>query len=171
MTPHQENWRKFVLPHLPDTKRRWLELGSFEGRSAGWVLANALRPGDELVCVDTWRNPEIEDRFDANIGSRATKFVGKSTTYMAKAIANGEKFHVVYVDADHRPQAVLHDGVMAYLVLHPGGVIVFDDYPWTHPNGEPGPAAGIDAFLELHSHTVNVLHRGWQVIVRRTGLF
>ena len=120
--------------------------------------------------MDIWRDPRVSDRFDENVGGRATKVMSLSTTYMAQALGRGERFHVVYVDGDHRPEAVLNDAVLAYLLLQPGGVLMFDDYPWKHPDGRPGPKAGIDAFMELHSHNLKVLHHGWQVILQKTGL-
>lgn len=169
VTPHEENWRKHVLPLLPESKRSWLELGSFEGRSALWVLDNALRNGDELVCVDTFYWPDRERTFDHAIGSRATKVVAKTVHYLAKAIHERKRFHAVYIDADHSPTGVLQDAVMAFQCTHPYGAMIFDDYPWTWPDGRPGPKAGIDTFLDLYAKHLKVLHHGWQVIVQKAS--
>lgn len=154
---------------MPDGRRRWLELGSYEGRSALWALENAIRLGDELVCVDTFLCPQRERVFDEATGGRATKVVSTTVDFLGRAIADRQKFHVVYVDADHSPVAVLQDAVMSYICTYPGGAIIFDDYPWMWPDGRPGPKAGIDAFLELYSHGLKVLHKDWQVIVQKVS--
>jgi cephalosporin hydroxylase len=60
---------------LPERKS-FLEIGSFEGRSAVWIVENMMNPGDWIDCVDTWEGSEehkngelsgAEDRFDHNI--------------------------------------------------------------------------------------------------------
>lgn len=60
---------------LPERKSL-LEIGSFEGRSAVWIIENMMNPGDWIDCVDTWEGSEehsaetvqgIEARFDHNI--------------------------------------------------------------------------------------------------------
>ncbi len=40
------------------------------------------------------------------------------------------KFDFIYVDASHKAIDVLHDGVMSFQILKPGGSIIFDDYKW-----------------------------------------
>jgi SAM-dependent methyltransferase len=39
-------------------------------------------------------------------------------------------FDFIYVDGAHDSRSVLEDGLMAFRLLKPGGVIVFDDYLW-----------------------------------------
>jgi predicted O-methyltransferase YrrM len=60
---------------LPERKS-FLEIGSFEGRSAVWIIENMMNPGDWIDCVDTWEGSEehkngelsgAEDRFIYNI--------------------------------------------------------------------------------------------------------
>ena len=60
---------------LPEHKS-FLEIGSFEGRSAVWIIENMMNPGDWIDCVDTWEGSEehkngelngAEARFDHNI--------------------------------------------------------------------------------------------------------
>ena len=65
---------KGLLPQ--GQKRSFLEIGSFEGRSAVWIIENMMNPGDWIDCVDTWEGSEehkngelsgAEDRFIYNI--------------------------------------------------------------------------------------------------------
>lgn len=70
-------WEQLVklLPGTPG-QRSFLEIGSFEGRSAVWIAENMMNSGDWIDCVDTWEGSEehsaetvqgIEDRFDHNV--------------------------------------------------------------------------------------------------------
>ena len=46
-----------LLPGLP-ARKRFLEIGSFEGRSAVWITENMLEDGGILSAVDTWTGGE-----------------------------------------------------------------------------------------------------------------
>jgi hypothetical protein len=167
---HIATWKELVLPRLPSTRRRWLELGSFEGKSAVWTLDNAIRQGDELVCVDAWWNSDTESRFDTNVGSRATKIKSLITPYLLAAATRDEKFDVIYIDGSHDARAVFENAALAWLILTQGGVLIFDDYRYTHPArcvGLVDPKPVIDAFLVGYGTELIVLHRAWQVIVEK----
>ena len=168
---HAEVWRQIVLPLLPETPRRWLELGSYEGRSAAWTLEHAIREGDELVCVDAFFNDEVERRFDANVGSRVTKCKLRHDEYLLAEIGRGGRYNVIYVDGDHDAPAVLSDAVLAWKLLGRGGVMIFDDYHWQGGWRKPGavdPCHAIDGFLRSHATRMRVLHHGYQVLIERT---
>ena len=163
-------WRDAVLPLLPVRPWRWLELGSYEGQSACWVVDHALRDGDEIVCVDIWPDPEIERRFDANVAAHVTKFKSRHTPWLLRQITDGRRYDVVYVDGDHHAPAVLSDSVLGWQLLHPGGVMIWDDYCWRDKPWRLGrlpPDRAIDGFLSCHLTELQVIHHGEQVIVRR----
>ena len=167
---HAEIWTQVVLPLLPETPRRWLELGSYEGKSAAWTLEHAIRQGDELVCVDGWWDAQLEQRFDANVGGRVTKIKMTHTAYLLGALAAGESFDAIYVDGDHDAPAVLSDCVLAWKVLRPNGVLILDDYQWRGTWKRAfaiEPCHAIDGFLRSHATRLRVLHQGYQVIVQR----
>jgi len=59
---------------------------------------------------------------------------------------------------------------MAWTMLRPKGILIFDDYLW----GEPRdilhrPKAAIDAFANLFAEELDVIHSGYQFIVKRKG--
>ena len=62
--PH---WEAHVVPRLAGVEdARWLEVGSYEGRSALWAREHVLTgKGSVVACLDVW-HPEYETSFDAN---------------------------------------------------------------------------------------------------------
>jgi len=169
-------WKKHILPEMKKLKRpvRWLEIGTYEGRSACWVLGHALtEPGDRMVCVDLWPTPQVKERCMRNLDlwlkeGRCTMVQGDSIEIL-KGL--GGMFDVIYVDADHTAKAALLEGLLAWRILQPGGFLMFDDYPWKFEEGKGAgqlpPKPGIDAFLDVLQHELVVLHKEWQVIVRK----
>lgn len=167
---HAAVWESVVLPVLPSGPRRWLELGSYEGKSAEWTLQHAIRKGDELVCVDLWRNADVEKRFDQNVRLHVTAFKESHESFLLRQIRDGRTFDVIYVDGDHNAPAVLSDCVLGWKVLRPNGVMIFDDYRWAGFEFRPraiAPCVAIDGFLASHATQLRVLHKGYQVIVQR----
>ena len=173
---------------LPDRKR-FLELGSFEGRSACWMLENMIDSDGHLFCVDTWKgSPEfivlppgvVEnsfERFQKNIAlSRHDEqrvFTLRNTTVyaMAKLIAERyfASFDFIYVDAAHQARETLTDAVLAWPLLKTHGVMVFDDYTWSLDKpADYRPKCGIDAFVQLFHMELETLGVGEQYIVRKT---
>ena len=149
-------WRQIIDKNKP---RKILEIGSFEGRSAVWMIeyCTVAAEGDiEITCIDTWDGgiehqkggqietsmPDVERRFNANIeiaqsraGHKAeiTRMKMYSNLALAKLIAEGktEYFDLVYVDGSHQAPDVLIDAVMSFQVLKVGGIMIFDDYLWS----------------------------------------
>lgn len=173
-TPRVKHWVQHVLPAVKGRPVHWLEIGSYEGRSAVWTLEHAISADSMLTCVDIWLNAEVEARFDANLAeavaeARVVKIKADAVEALKRLTG---PFDVVYVDADHQAKAALLEGLLAFRMLKPGGILIFDDYPWQHPKGTVGklpPKPGIDAFLTVMQHEVEVLHKEWQVIVRKKG--
>ena len=153
----------------------YLEIGAWEGRSACFVIETcaAERPV-EIHCIDTWEGgvehdpagmTDVERRFDANIAvaaSRAAhevrlvKHKSRSADALVRLLAEGrgEQFDAIYVDGSHQAPDVLTDAVLAFRLLKPGGVIIFDDYIWSmEPAGKQDfynmPKPAIDAFLTI----------------------
>lgn len=156
-TVHTTNWKKY----LSDTTK-YLEIGSYEGRSSIWMYDNLCQ---DVTCVDVWRYPEVEQRFDENICGRQIKKI-KAPSEQAFRSFDNETFDCVYIDGSHEARDVLADAVNAYRVCKYGGILVFDDYPWDSETTILPPKPAIDAFLALYP--VETLFIGWQVFVRKT---
>jgi predicted O-methyltransferase YrrM len=176
-----------LTPLLPNgVKRRFLEIGSFEGRSMAWIAENMMNPGDELFCIDTWEGGEehgaenmgeVEKRFDYNRSIALTgldieiiKYKGTSTHWLAHAIKEEEALDFIYIDGSHIAKDVLTDACMAWPLLKPKGIMVFDDYVWGNPRDIlHRPKVAIDAFVNIFAEEVEVIHVGYQLVVRKKG--
>lgn len=184
-----EVWTQ-LIPHLPGEpgERFFLEIGSFEGRSTVWIAENMMQDGDTLECVDTWEGGEehtsedmgsVEERFNHNINTLEDKYPrrlvaehkGTSVQHLAVFLAefsNKPVYDFIYIDGSHVAKDVLTDACMAWPLLKPKGMMVFDDYMWGNPRDilhRPKPA--IDAFVNIFAEEVDVVHVGYQLIVRK----
>jgi predicted O-methyltransferase YrrM len=174
-----------LIPHLPERKN-FLEIGSFEGRSAVWITQHMMEDGGELVCIDTWEggsehvNGEMdgaESRFKHNIDLIMGNFVDrkiqpiKSTSVEALGglIAQKKEFDFIYIDGSHLAKDVLTDACMAWPLLKPKGFIVFDDYMWKPQGFETmqRPKIAIDTFVNMFENELSIAHIGYQFIVRK----
>jgi len=164
-----------------DDPVRILEVGSWEGRSSLFLLTYFLK--GELTCVDTWAGndeysytttPELSDleaRFDHNtvVGAgRVTKHKGFSSHVLPRLVEEQQKFDLIYVDGSHFADDVLTDGINAWRLLEPGGVMIFDDLLWNwYPGARDNPAWAIDSLLRYHSGEYDVLSVAYQFMLRK----
>jgi predicted O-methyltransferase YrrM len=180
------HWAPEVWTHLATllpARQRFLEIGSFEGRSAVWTIENMMDADAELVCVDTWEGGEehtngemlgAEALFDRNIGrAKTTNPVVvtkiKETSYTAlTALAGQSNFDFVYIDGSHIARDVLLDACLAWPLLKDGGVLVFDDYLWGPARDIlHRPKVAVDAFVNTYAEELEIVHCGYQLAVRK----
>lgn len=151
-----------------------LEIGSYEGRSALWLLSNILtHETSSITCVDLFFD-DIDATFDSNVKAsglshRINKLKGDSKVVLRKL---DKKFDLVYIDGSHVAKDVLVDAVLAWDLVRPGGIIIFDDYGFRRSSDDNQsmalvPRLAVDAFLSAFQHHIDVLHQDYQVIVRK----
>lgn len=166
--------------------RHFIEIGSFEGRSAVWIIENMMQDGDSLTCIDTWTGGEehreenmgsVEELFDANMAvtkgrfpeRRVRKWKCDSVVSLAEELQYGRGMYAfAYIDGSHIAKDVLTDACMTWPLLKQGGLMVFDDYMWGEPRDilhRPKPA--IDAFVNLFAEHADIVHIGYQLVVRK----
>ena len=174
-----------LIPHLP-ARKNFLEIGSFEGRSAVWTIENLMEDGGEIVCIDTWgggdeHTPEdmagAEERFHQNITLVRSNFPNRavvsfrctSVEGLAGLLAHKKQFDFIYIDGSHIAKDVLTDACMAWPLLKDKGFMVFDDYMW-RPSGFTilqRPKIAVDTFINMFEDELIVTHIGYQLIVRK----
>jgi predicted O-methyltransferase YrrM len=182
VSPHTKEWEK-DLQHLKGKPHvRALEIGCFEGQSACWFLDNILTdPTSRLVCVDPFAVPMatillrfFEAHFDHNIAAsgasdRVQKLVGPSQVVVRTL--QPSQFDFIYVDGSHKVGDVLQDAVLAWTVLRPGGVVMFDDYALVDDVSEGlmarAPGRALDAFMSILGSSATLIRKDWQLVLRK----
>lgn len=147
---------------------RILEVGCWEGRSACWFLQTFSRC--HLTCVDTFAGSaehgasrtliDLEQRFRHNLRPHAHRVdvrVGHSARQLLGLAP--ESFDIAYIDGSHETADVLVDACLAWALLKPGGVAMFDDYA----SDGAGVGGALDAFQACMRGRYEVLHRDYQL--------
>jgi len=158
----EKTWLELVQQVKPSTV---LEIGSFEGRSACWLI-ETLPPivggRVHVTCIDSWDLHEerfsdledapplalIESRFDSNVALAVRRAAQSVTVRKMKALSiNGlaalllegkaGTFDMAYIDGGHSAPDVLADAVLAFRLLRVGGLLIFDDYLWANDPHHP----------------------------------
>ena len=149
-----------------------LEVGSYEGRSAIWFLEHILtHPSSRITCIDPFFSRMAEIRFDHNLkvsgcSDRVTKI--KARSQEALKHLREDNYAVIYIDGSHNASDVRADALLSWSLLKRGGILIFDDYLWNlELPVEDRPKKAIDNFLSDFRSHLEILHKGYQVIVRK----
>ncbi|KAF7292881.1 hypothetical protein MIND_01187100 [Mycena indigotica] len=180
-------WAPFIadlrtkVAHSP----RALEIGSWEGRSAVYLLETLCNKAhSEVVCVDHFdlhRSAEGKERYRKIMHNLAIpgfpfRVVDEFSTVglyrlLEEEVENPKGgYDFVYIDGSHEADDTFLDAELAWRLARQDALVIFDDYEWTTEPQESmhHPKRGIDAFLLLHDGQYEVLHRGYQIIIRKT---
>jgi predicted O-methyltransferase YrrM len=160
---------QYFLNHLRDSNCSLLEIGSFEGRSATWLLENvAMAPDSHLHCVDIFEQAVLRSNIDLAGGSkRTTIHIGRSGDILRRMPDNS--FDFIYIDGGHSQIEVLEDAVLSFSLAKPDGIIAFDDYLWNEPTTptDGSPKISIDFFTNIYRNRIEILEYGYQVWIKK----
>jgi predicted O-methyltransferase YrrM len=145
-----------------------------------WFLENVLTaPSSTITCVDTFRGSDehrgmaidhdallaaFRGNVVASFADRVRVLQGESQIVL-RAMSPDPTFDLAYIDGSHRAPDVLADAVLCWPLVRPGGLLVFDDYAWRGKGSRPRVA--IDAFLRVHAGAYELLHKRYQVAIRK----
>lgn len=156
-----------------DRPAQFLEVGSFEGASAIWLLNHLLtHPEARLTCVDNnalRRGKRLLKNLAASGQAHKADILWIDSRTVRTHVPD-DHFDFVYVDGSHSAPNVLYDVVNAFLICKPGGVVGCDDYEYTVPENGSCPKEAIDTFLALAGDRVQVTYRGYQLWFRKRQL-
>lgn len=172
------NWNICLDKFKNKQNLSFMEIGSFQGRSAIWLLENVLTDNSsKLYCVDTFEGSEEHDDitkkdlyniFCHNINNFKEKVVicrGKSNEMLKKFDNN--TFDMIYVDGSHFGKDVLYDIVLSYSLLKKDGIMIIDDYLWEDPPFTDGLKLAVDSFIEIYKNELEILNIGYQVYFKK----
>jgi predicted O-methyltransferase YrrM len=170
-TVHIPVWNRLLEP-LEGRAARVLELGSFEGLSTCYLLWRL--PDAHVTCVDIFDWFEIDDlegRFDRNVAlvdaSRVQRLTGRTRDVLPRLVEEDATFDFIYVDASHMALDVLVDAALAWKLLRPEGLIVFDDYGLDYDDPMLSPTRAIDAFHTVVASEATRVEAGGQYALRK----
>ena len=172
-------WAALLEPYMGRPDVRYLEVGLWQGRSLLWVMENVLtNPESRATGIDISLHADLLHNLAISGASdRVTTIEAASQWALRKLPASS--YDIIYIDGSHTADDVLADIVLAWPLLKPGGVMILDDYRYvgkietggTEMPPELLPQIAIDAFISAHRNYVEVLHKGYQVALRkRTGV-
>jgi hypothetical protein len=183
-----ENWFGDRIPtwtqELKEFKDKpdvhYLEIGTFEGRSALWVLENILtQPTSKITIIDAFEEGKSYETFMSNV-----KLSGESDKFKILKGTSTEKlreipldsFDFAYVDGSGEGIVMLSDLVSTWNLVKVGGIIICSRYGLDKEMREdlelkphdPGPHEAIDTFLKVFKPYVTVLaFQDNQVFIRK----
>lgn len=180
-------WQEWFAVHVTAAPLAALEIGSWQGGSACWLLDKVIAPrGGHLTCIDTFGGSSehqgmaaisagaLEARFDANIArtgraAQVRKLVGPSQTMLPRLA--GESFDFIYIDGAHEAKFVIQDAVLCWGLLRVGGFLLFDDVPFAFAaTPEQDTRHATDFFLSVFRDDVEVIAHARQLLLRRIRL-
>ncbi|KAF8989436.1 nucleotide-diphospho-sugar transferase [Cyathus striatus] len=180
--PHWSN----LLPLVTASSPRALEIGSWEGRSAVYLLTSLCKKEGGMICIDhfdlltTEAGRARREKVQHNLALTGGKYrimeqfsVPALMSLLQEEMGNcNPGFDWIYIDGSHEADDTFLDGELCWRLARKGAIVIFDDYHW---DNEPEdsihhPKKGIDAFLELHRGEYDRLtaKEHYQVVLRKT---
>lgn len=167
-------WEKIVNKI---SKIKYLEIGSFEGRST--VFIKELSNLETLVAVDIWENyDELKTinfnkvyenfKYNLNLGGQSENIKFFKTTSDDFFSNNKNYFNLIYIDGYHHYEQVKKDFVNSFNFLENGGYIICDDFMWFHYDKiELNPMKAILDCYELYKKELSVEFLYHQIIFKK----
>lgn len=196
---HLENFTKIQKYFMEENTRycRFLEIGTFEGRTAIWLIENILKEVHnerypQLTIVDPDPAPNFKENMNEWIdwtekGWHINKrdFVRLKKLYsfnmLTSMIRQGYKFDFIYIDGDHNACGILEDAVLSWHLLSKNGILLFDDYlmkvedPWFYISHKEfndklvwqHPKHAIDSFLSIYKGQYEMFIDNYQIGIKK----
>tara|TARA_E500000178_G_scaffold211206_1_gene208468 strand:- start:206 stop:976 length:771 start_codon:yes stop_codon:yes gene_type:complete len=161
-----------------NSKLKYLEIGTFEGRSAIYICENfqnikviCVDPFDEYESVESLAKKQdmkrIYDTFQSNVKDfkdRINHCKISSNEFFKK---NNELFDIIYIDGSHYYIDVENDFKNSLNCLNVGGIIIFDDFLWNYYKKiEENPINGILPFLNKQKY-LKIISASNQLILKK----
>jgi len=155
-------WHQIINNNYTDFS--YLEIGSWEGNSALFILNNFKTK--KVMCVDVWEDSNFSEiqlnnfnNFKSNMNEfkdRFSSFQGTSDKFFLK---NKDKFDLIYIDGAHEAMQVYKDINNAWDALSVNGIIICDDYFYLDPTNimENVPAVSINKFMSENQNKYKII--------------
>jgi len=158
-------WNSIIKKNLKDFT--YLEIGSWEGNSALYILKNF--DTKKVICVDIWDmyNDEYQKEhleryknFRHNLSEFEQDFSFFKNTSDMFFKNNKENFDLIYIDGSHEAPQVYKDLCNSWNNLNLNGIIICDDYfygdLYSNKNKDI-PAISINKFLNENKKKIRII--------------
>lgn len=185
-----KHWDKYLNHLVSKNNIKVLEIGVFKGDATLWILNNLFTDKkSQFYAIDVFQNSEQNKDEYGNINFKDIKKIFKSNikkTEKAKQVKLIEKysyialselisqpkelesFDFIFIDASHDAIDVITDGCLAWKLLKPEGILIFDDYRWQRFQQDFfRPKIAIDSFIKIFKSELYVLHIKRQAILKK----
>ena len=165
------NYKVFgnFLPKDFNKKFKYLEIGSFEGMSALFVLN--FWKNSNVTCIDTWETSadksqilnynfkNVEEKFDLNLKNYSHLKIKSSS---ASALKNFKEknlfFDLIYIDGSHNGKDIYDDAKASFEILNINGLIIFDDIINIYNEIEIQPHHAFEKFYHMNKKKLKILY-------------
>ena len=169
-------WNHIINKHFKEFS--YLEVGSWEGNSAIYILKNYKTK--KVYCVDVWeKDKNYEELYTKNFKNfllNMQEFVGRFSFFKDTSdnffLKNKESFDIIYVDGTHEALQVERDINNSWKFLNLNGIMICDDYfygnLYTGLNDDV-PATSINKFLKENKNKLKILCvNNNQIFIKKT---
>ena len=166
-------WKNYLAP-LKEIK--YLEIGSFEGRSA--VFVGEMVNVKEITCVDTFEGSDEHNKINFDIVykncSENLSQLNKSYNLIKDTSHNffqnnNKKFNVIYIDGSHLYEDVKKDFINSMKCLDDGGILICDDFLWFfYKKIEQNPIGAILECYENYKKDLEIQFINHQIIFKKS---
>ena len=159
---------------------KYLEIGSFEGMSAIWVLDNILTGKNcKATCVDSFQGGSKYNEWGIEVSNLEKTFTSNMEPYKGRYVLKKglskdvlrynfkeQSFDIIYVDGSHEASDTLIDLVNAFYLLKVGGELLIDDYMWNFNQFETQntPKEAVDSFLRCFKDKIQLKFISWKTV-------
>ena len=167
-----------------------IEVGVFEGGTTFW-LSEVLTPHNKnlkIYAIDphvgSTDMDEDPDAVQKNFAHNVSVCTYQNVEYIRKhsedglidLINKGVEAELIYIDGDHKANAVLTDLVLSWKLLKKGGVILCDDavhWQYKDKNGmkaaQMSPRMAVEFFIQCHWHELHLIKTqdSWQTAFQK----
>ena len=154
---------------------KYLEIGSFEGRSA--VFIGELDNVEEITCVDTFKGSDEDNNINFDLVYKNCSENLNKLKIPYKLIKdtshnffknNKKKFNLIYIDGSHFYSDVKKDFINAMSCLDQDGILICDDFYWFfYEKIDLNPIGAILECYEYYKRDLEVLFVNHQIIFKK----
>jgi len=153
-----------------------IEIGCFEGYGTHKIHELFCSHAESrITCIDPWDDVYVKDKLefadiDPIFANQYSTFVNNTHSIIDKLDVrrgysndvliqlDNNTYDFAYVDGDHSADQVCQDGRLLFPLMKQHGIILFDDYNWSH--GTEITQVGIERFIFEFQNKIDVLFRG-----------